>query len=115
MDSVDWLLWYWTFSLLGFGCDTATVINVLAHRDAAQRALIQQEYKAMYSEDLTKRLKSELSGKVEVCITSVSLTVIFVCEFNSSVTGWMLLSKALSDFWMLNSYIDYSLDSIKPN
>lgn len=50
----------------GFGCDTAAVINVLAHRDAAQRALIQQEYRAIYSEELTKRLKSELSGKLEV-------------------------------------------------
>lgn len=62
----DAVLLYRAFK--GFGCDTAAVINVLAHRDAAQRALIQHEYKAMYSEDLTKRLKSELSGKVEDAI-----------------------------------------------
>ncbi|KAJ4851486.1 hypothetical protein Tsubulata_026236 [Turnera subulata] len=49
----------------GFGCDTAAVINILAHRDAAQRALIQQEYRAMFSEELLKRLSSELSGKLE--------------------------------------------------
>lgn len=49
----------------GFGCDTAAVINILAHRDAAQRALIQQEYRAMYSEELTKRLVSELKGDLE--------------------------------------------------
>ena len=53
---------------LGFGCDTAAVINILAHRDQTQRALIQQEYKAMYSEDLSKRLASELSGKLEVLL-----------------------------------------------
>lgn len=46
----------------GFGCDTGAVINILAHRDATQRALIQQEYRTMYSSDLNKRLSSELSG-----------------------------------------------------
>ncbi|KAK2986652.1 hypothetical protein RJ640_010108 [Escallonia rubra] len=51
--------------LLGFGCDTAAVINVLAHRDATQRALIQHEYRATYSEDLNKRLSSELSGDLK--------------------------------------------------
>ncbi|KAL7213197.1 hypothetical protein ACSBR2_015826 [Camellia fascicularis] len=38
----------------GFGCDTEAVINIIAHRDTTQRALIQYEYKAMYSEDLLK-------------------------------------------------------------
>lgn len=75
-DCGDWwfcfgidFLW---FVFGGFGCDTAAVIGVLAHRDAAQRALIQQEYRAMYSEELTKRLKSELSGKLEVCCRRLS-------------------------------------------
>ncbi|XP_062172233.1 annexin D5 [Alnus glutinosa] len=49
----------------GFGCDTAAVINILAHRDATQRALIQQEYRTIYSGDLDKRLSSELSGNVK--------------------------------------------------
>ncbi|KAJ1437773.1 Annexin [Sesbania bispinosa] len=52
----------------GFGCDTSAVINILAHRDATQRAYIQQEYRAMYSEDLLKRLSSELSGKLETAV-----------------------------------------------
>ncbi|XP_015883699.1 annexin D5 [Ziziphus jujuba] len=52
----------------GFGCDTAAVINVLAHRDSTQRALIQQEYRKMYHEDLLKRLISELSGKLETAV-----------------------------------------------
>lgn len=50
----------------GFGCDTAAVINILAHRDATQRSLIQQEYHKIYAEDILKRLSSELSGKLEV-------------------------------------------------
>lgn len=52
----------------GFGCDTSAVINILAHRDATQRAYLQQEYRATYSEDLLKRLSSELSGKLENAI-----------------------------------------------
>lgn len=53
------------FVCTGLGCDTPVVINILAHRDATQRALIQQEYRLMYSEDLLKRLASELHGKLE--------------------------------------------------
>ncbi|XP_057777675.1 annexin D5 isoform X2 [Salvia miltiorrhiza] len=52
----------------GFGCDTAAVINILAHRNAMQRALIEQEYRTIYSEELTKRLASELRGDIERAI-----------------------------------------------
>ncbi|CAL4998841.1 unnamed protein product [Urochloa decumbens] len=46
----------------GFGCDSTTVIGILAHRDAPQRALIQREYRAAFSQDLARRVASELSG-----------------------------------------------------
>ncbi|KAI3525182.1 hypothetical protein L1887_03856 [Cichorium endivia] len=49
----------------GFGCDTEAVINILAHQDSTQRAHIQHEYRTMYSDDILKRLSSELSGKLE--------------------------------------------------
>ncbi|KAJ6812724.1 annexin D5 [Iris pallida] len=49
----------------GFGCDSSTVVNILAHRDATQRSLIQQEYRTMYSEELTTRLSKELSGNLK--------------------------------------------------
>ncbi|PHT44091.1 Annexin D5 [Capsicum baccatum] len=52
----------------GFGCDKAAVINIVAHRDATQRALIQQEYRSMYSEELNKRLSKELSGNLEKAV-----------------------------------------------
>ncbi|KAI7726226.1 hypothetical protein M8C21_008570, partial [Ambrosia artemisiifolia] len=52
----------------GFGSDDAAVVGILAHRDATQRAYIQQEYRTMYSEDLLKRLASELSGKLETAV-----------------------------------------------
>jgi len=53
----------------GFGCDTAAVVNILAHRDATQRSLIQHEYKTMYGEELSKRLSSELSGDVKRAVS----------------------------------------------
>ncbi|KAK9930448.1 hypothetical protein M0R45_027485 [Rubus argutus] len=49
----------------GFGCDKSAVINILAHRDATQRAYIKHEYRTMYSEDLNHRLSSELSGNTK--------------------------------------------------
>ncbi|XVF12233.1 hypothetical protein REPUB_Repub08aG0097500 [Reevesia pubescens] len=52
----------------GLGCDTVAVVNILAHRDASQRSFIQHEYRAMYSDDLLKRLASELSGKLEKAV-----------------------------------------------
>ncbi|KAM6546745.1 hypothetical protein CsatB_027481 [Cannabis sativa] len=52
----------------GFGCDTAAVINILGHRNAAQRSLIQQEYRMMYSTELSKRISSELSGNVKKAV-----------------------------------------------
>ncbi|KAK4752634.1 hypothetical protein SAY87_021432 [Trapa incisa] len=52
----------------GFGCDTAAVINILAHRDPTQRSLIQQEYHKMYADDIIKRLTSELTGKLETAV-----------------------------------------------
>ncbi|KAL9231858.1 hypothetical protein vseg_007024 [Gypsophila vaccaria] len=49
----------------GIVSDTSAVISILAHRDAAQRSIIQQEFKALYHEDLLKRLSKELTGKLE--------------------------------------------------
>jgi annexin A7/11 len=46
----------------GFGCDSTMVISILAHRDAAQRAAISQEYRAVFNQDLARRIASELSG-----------------------------------------------------
>ncbi|KAI4326299.1 hypothetical protein MLD38_031627 [Melastoma candidum] len=52
----------------GLGCDTAAVINILAHRDATQRGLIQVEYRMMYNKDLLQRLESELTGNLESAV-----------------------------------------------
>ncbi|KAL7240102.1 hypothetical protein ACSBR2_005883 [Camellia fascicularis] len=52
----------------GFGCDATTVVNILAQRNAMQRPLIQLEFRTLYSEDLNKRLSSELSGDVKKAV-----------------------------------------------
>ncbi|CAI8605385.1 unnamed protein product [Vicia faba] len=49
----------------GLGCDTSRVIQILAHRNAEQRSLIQQEYETTYSEPLSKRLSSEIHGHLK--------------------------------------------------
>ncbi|KAG4906252.1 hypothetical protein AAZX31_20G011100 [Glycine max] len=49
----------------GLGCDTSKVIKILAHRNAEQRSLIQQEFETNYSELLSKRLSKELRGHVK--------------------------------------------------
>ncbi|XP_024995642.1 annexin D5-like [Cynara cardunculus var. scolymus] len=52
----------------GFGCDTLAVINILAYRNASQRPLLEHEYKLKYSQDLSKRLSSELSGNLKKAV-----------------------------------------------
>jgi hypothetical protein len=71
MQNIHFQILLFNFVFPGLGCDTAAVVSILAHRDATQRALIQQEYRTMYSDDLLKRLSSELHGKLEVAILYV--------------------------------------------
>ncbi|XP_019100946.1 PREDICTED: annexin D5-like [Camelina sativa] len=52
----------------GRGCDTSVIINILAHRNATQRALIEQEYETKFSDDLRKRLHSELHGHLKKAV-----------------------------------------------
>ncbi|KAI3462066.1 hypothetical protein Pfo_018729 [Paulownia fortunei] len=46
----------------GLGTDEATIIQILAHRNGAQRKLIREAYAAAYGEDLLQGLEQELSG-----------------------------------------------------
>ncbi|KAB2020431.1 hypothetical protein ES319_D07G068300v1 [Gossypium barbadense] len=79
----------------GLGCDTAAVVNILSHRDVTQRSFIQHEYKTMYSEDLLKRLKSELSGKLE---TAVLLWMLDPAERDATVIKQAFLSGVTNLF-----------------
>ena len=57
-------------NLLGWGTDEKAIINILGHRNAIQRKQIRQAYEELYQEDLVKRLESELSGDLEVRLSS---------------------------------------------
>ncbi|KAL0731245.1 hypothetical protein Bca4012_027339 [Brassica carinata] len=58
----------------GRGCDASVIINILAHRNATQRALIEQEYETKFSDDLRKRLQSELHGHLKVLLAYLNTT-----------------------------------------
>lgn len=49
----------------GFGCDDKKVIEILGHRNFAQRHELRETYRNVYSDDLLSRLKSELRGNFE--------------------------------------------------
>ncbi|PON98816.1 Annexin [Trema orientale] len=52
----------------GWGTDEKAIINILGHRNAAQRKQIREAYEQLYEEDLIKRLESELSGDFEKAV-----------------------------------------------
>ncbi|CAN1839243.1 Annexin D5 [Linum perenne] len=52
----------------GLVCDTAVVVNILAHRDPTQRENILQEYETLYSHDLRKVLADELHGNLKKAV-----------------------------------------------
>lgn len=51
----------------GWGTNEALIIQILAHRNAAQRQSIREAYAATYNEDLLKDLDAELSSDFQVC------------------------------------------------
>ncbi|OIT20306.1 PREDICTED: annexin D2-like [Nicotiana attenuata] len=49
-------------AFVGLGTDEAKIIEILGHRNAAQRKLIRESYAATYEKDLLKDLDGEISG-----------------------------------------------------
>ncbi|KAJ8765663.1 hypothetical protein K2173_014785 [Erythroxylum novogranatense] len=52
----------------GWGTNESLIIDILAHRNAAQRNKIRQTYAEAYGEDLLKVLDKELSSDFERCV-----------------------------------------------
>ncbi|KAJ7946713.1 Annexin, partial [Quillaja saponaria] len=52
-------------AFVGWGTNEATIISILAHRNATQRGLIRQDYVEKYGEDLLVSLDKELSSDFE--------------------------------------------------
>ncbi|XP_067832746.1 annexin A13-like [Heptranchias perlo] len=55
----------------GAGTDEVAIIKILASRSNEQRQKIKEKYKALYSKDLEKVLKSDLSGCFEKAILAM--------------------------------------------
>lgn len=62
--------------IAGWGTNEDLIIQILAHRNSAQRKLIRQTYADLFEEDILKELDKELSNDFEV---SLALHVPFVC------------------------------------
>ncbi|XP_028553445.1 annexin-like protein RJ4 [Dendrobium catenatum] len=56
----------------GREADEKTLIDILAHRDEAQRLQIIQSYEDLYHENLIKKLENELSGELKLLVGLVS-------------------------------------------
>ena len=69
----------------GWGTNEALIISILAHRNAAQRKLIQETYNQSYGEDLLKALDKELSSDFEVSFC------LFDCLNSSAFNRWSML------------------------
>ncbi|KAF8009937.1 hypothetical protein BT93_J0804 [Corymbia citriodora subsp. variegata] len=52
----------------GWGTNEKAIIEVLGHRNAAQRKQIREAYEQLYEEDLVKRLESELTRDFEKAV-----------------------------------------------
>ncbi|KAJ7968185.1 Annexin [Quillaja saponaria] len=57
----------------GWGTNEATIISILAHRNARQRGLIRQHYAEQYGEDLLASLDKELSSDFERAVLQWTL------------------------------------------
>eukprot|EP00257_Ricinus_communis_P022420 XP_015582143.1 annexin D2 [Ricinus communis] len=57
----------------GWGTNESLIIDILAHRNAAQRNLIQKTYYEAYGEDLLKTLDKELSSDFERAVKLFTL------------------------------------------
>ncbi|XP_011799484.1 PREDICTED: annexin A8 isoform X2 [Colobus angolensis palliatus] len=58
-------------AMKGIGTNEQAIIDVLTKRSNAQRQQIAKSFKAQFGKDLTKTLKSELSGKFERLIVAL--------------------------------------------
>lgn len=86
--------------LVGWGTDEKAIISILGHRDATQRKLIKLAYEELYEENLMERLKSELSGDFEVCLSCFFLKLVY----NSPLCApHQILCECFRNYFVLES------------
>lgn len=81
----------------GWGTNEKGIIEIICHRNAAQKKLIKEAYEEMYNENLIQRFEKELSGNFEVtkylpsCLCELDLMILTKVQFqNLEVKIWSL-------------------------
>ncbi|KAG6476467.1 annexin D3-like [Zingiber officinale] len=82
----------------GWGTDEKTIIEVLSHRNAAQRLAIAEAYARLYGESLLERLHSELSGDFR---KAVMLWTMDPAERDAKLTNGALKRTGDSHLWVI--------------
>nr|GMC59588.1 annexin D2-like [Ipomoea batatas]GMC62327.1 annexin D2-like [Ipomoea batatas]GMC67468.1 annexin D2-like [Ipomoea batatas] len=87
----------------GWGTNEALIIQILAHRNAAQRKLIREAYAATYKEDLLKDLDAELSSDFQRAVLIWTLVpaerdALLINEATKRLTAsnWVIMEVACS-------------------
>ncbi|XP_019185758.1 PREDICTED: annexin D7-like [Ipomoea nil] len=87
----------------GWGTNEALIIQILAHRNAAQRKLIREAYAATYKEDLLKDLDAELSSHFQRAVLIWTLVpaerdAFLINEATKRLTAsnWVIMEVACS-------------------
>ncbi|KAJ3643442.1 hypothetical protein Zmor_026153 [Zophobas morio] len=76
-------------AMKGFGAHENTIIKLLTKRSNAQRVEIALKYKTLYGKNLTKELKSELSGSLEKTVVALMtpLRQYYAKELHNAIVG----------------------------
>ncbi|XP_074562523.1 annexin D3-like isoform X2 [Curcuma longa] len=82
----------------GWGTDEKTIIEILSHRNAAQRLAIAETYARLYGESLLERLHSELSGDFR---KAVMLWTMDPAERDAKLANEALKRKVDSHLWVI--------------
>ena len=61
-------------AVTGTGTDEQAIINVIAHTNATERAMIRNMYTQTYGENLIKRLEGETSSDFQTCVVGAFMT-----------------------------------------
>ena len=61
-------------AVVGVGTDEQAIINVIAHTNASERAIIRNMYTQTYGENLIKRLEAETSSDFQKCVVGAFMT-----------------------------------------
>ena len=102
-------------AVVGLGTDEQAIINVIAHTNASERAIIRNMYTQTYGENLIKRLEGETSSDFQKCVVGAFMTpteydaYCLYCAMKGLGTNEGVLSE------IIGSRTPYELALIKQN